>query len=793
MMKQRLLLLMCVFATALCAKAYTVTFDVKFGSFMTEKEILEITFYGDSGDYYAEYDESTGKYIIHDVEAGKYNLSARYPNMKDLHKGNYQIEINSDMTIPLDFTVYHIASFKAPDGYSLKDAMVYYDNEDGGSTGSGFSNNQFYLPNGTYEWKANIVSTDGMAFLSAYKQTFTIEGADKDITYSINPNDYHKVTISVIGNNGQPVTSFNGNLYDNDNENLYYAFNSDTNGKVTVMMNNGGYKYKINSSEYSEKRGSFKVADNDVSLTVSYENYKKLKVNVTGSMLDEFNSLSLYMSNKVNYDGGHSYSLNKVSDTEYITEGYLEPTIFDYTISFNIKDNKSMMPQFGEIDLSKTDVLNIDMSAYPVTFNTVNENNEPINGTWIDIITENGYRYEVSNKTLYMQPGDYTAKVNIEVDRQSERVAHIYKDFTVGTSPQEIKTVYDKSQYSEVTVNLQNVSDAVKPYADLYIKLFSGNRVYADEVIEDGLFVPKGTYNYVVSGNKSGIVPLTGTVTVTGENDHIDLDFSQYGVVLVKLQDAQGTQADIDDYEFFIKQDNKLTSAWQEYDDIDYAVLLEPAGTYTLFVTSIELGSAEKSITIDAGTVKNETVTLATRQPGTFSVCFEIEDITYNSNDEFEYKVSLQGYGELLLTNGYGGFTNVAAADGLAYTVSAPGYQTLTGTIDVNEENSNNGFIGLYLRIRADNSTAIETVKANNSFRVYPTVADDYINIRTNEQDNAATWTIRLTSATGATVYMDKLVLDGEEQIYVGNLPKGFYLLTLNNGEQRMTYKILKK
>lgn len=789
-MRRRLLLFMYVLALALCAQAYTVTFDVSYASFMTEKDQLSIRL-EDSNyrSYWAEYDQETDKFVAHNVEAGTYQCRVSYPKLEG-NETNTTFTVTSDMNVPLDLTKYYQVTFKAPDGFTLNEVQICTANSEGGFNITGIYENYCYMSDGTYQWKGCAVSSEGVAYLFNF-QDFTVAGANKDVTLDVSSDNWHRVALSLTGRDGNAITSFDGVL-ENTDEDIYYSFTSDENGKVILMLQNDTYKYRIDAESYSKLQGGFKVEGADMNVAASYENYKKLTINVSGSTLSP---PSLYMTCLTNFDGGRSYYFDQVGIGYHRWEQYVEPATFEYEINTEIGGIK-VMPEMSKVVVDQDRTLNIDYSGYYLaTFNVVNEAGEAINAD-VEIITAEGFKSEIgSGKTLYVKPGDYMAEVTVPIDPNGKdgRHATLFKDFVMGAAPQEIRLVYEESKYSEVAVNLINVPQGLEPYTeDLYIELFSGNCLYGSEYIEDGLFVPKGTYTYKVASDIRGIIRLEGTFTVTGNNDRIDLDFSRYGAALVELRDAEGNLYDFDDFDYFVERDGKVTDAWQEYDEEDYAVLLLPAGTYKVSVLSVSNGHGEKSITINAGTVSNETITIAPRQPGKFVVGFQVEEATYGVNDEIECTVSLQGYGEIVITNGSGGFYNVDAAEGLAYTISAPGYQTVTGTVNVNEMNSDNGIVGLYIRMRAANPTDIETVSTDKSFRVYPTIADDYINICPNDQDDTA-WTIRLISATGAVVRMDKQVLDGETPMYVGNLPKGFYLLTLENGMQRLTYKIMKK
>lgn len=787
MMKQRLLLLMCVLATTLCAKAYTVTFDVKFGSFMTEKKRLSFDFDGNS----IQYDESTGKYVVSNTNAGTHRYDVSYPNMLKLYV--YDLKINSDTIISLDFTDYHKATFKAPDGYNNIQSLIVYYGDNYEYTFDDFYESA-YMPDGSYKCAAELRSIETKyTYLNTDKQIFTIEGVDKDILININPNNFHKVDFSFTDRSGEAANCY---IMLRDNENRTHEIYLPKEHK-TMMLKDGYYSCSFEVNNYPNIKKGFTVAGKDMEISASYENYKKLTIQLTGSILSQLGTKTLTLKNKANNESVTLYP-EKISDTEYSKVYYFEPGVIEYQFQSNEYNHPTAL-KTGETVLNQDTTLTIDLSdCHLITFKPVDIEGNPIStNQWGDltITTESGSEFKsgLTNLNFYIQQGKHTASIRLG-SAGSSKYTYFYQNFTVTNEDQEVKLVCDESQYNKVDINIKNMPKDMISKLSCQIQLFSGDHIYSEEHLfssETGkIFLPNGTYEYRVARGKNnaiGIVPLTGTVTVSGIFDHIDLDFSQYGMTIVELKDTEGLPIENDgtEHRFSLNKDGYMTNAEIGFQSNDIT-LLAPAGTYLFSAYVNNCGTGEKSVNITAGTLTTETLTLTPRQSNKFIVSI--------GTNIANCKISLQDYGSIMTTDDHEAcFYNINATDKLMYEASAPGYKTIKGAIVVNNTWAYNGIIQTGVTMKLDSEPiAIETVKADNSFRVYPTIADDYINISTNNQDETA-WTIRLTSATGASVYMDKLVLDGEEQIYVGNLPKGFYLLTLNNGEQRMTYKILKK
>lgn len=787
-MKQRLLLLVCVLATALCAKAYTVTFDVKFGSFMTEKQSLFINIYSIQNEYEgAKYDETTGKYVLKNVEAGKYSFSARYPDMTDMRSGEYDIDIHEDITIPVDFTIYHKATFKASEGFELGDITILANKYDHYQLYNG--KRHLYMPAGTYQWTGTILKTANGQEYRINKQKFTMEGADKNIILSINESDFRKVTFSVSDVNKQSVSTdeYQLEVWESIYENNIKTVSED-NGKNTCWVLPGTYDYAVSKHGYMDYRKKFKVTDSDLFVNVSYEGYKKLTIQATVS--DEITHVNLYMKSTTDYH--NSVSLYPTKDGNiYWAQCYCEPGI-TYEFTFEPCNNeKEMMWETGAVKITEDHTLSVDLSVpyYSVTFEVVDKKGNQVSDSNLELTVtdQNG---ESTNhfhigEPVYFHAGNYQGHCYLHNKNTSSQ------NFSVSNNARKVTFVYDESQYCEVTYTSKfPASDEVKDYllADIGINFGMNGDSYGDgEIREDGtgsVVLPKGTCNYATDTDL-GMKPVRGTLTVTGSNDSFELDFSQYGLVYVKAMKDGESQDAI----FYVEQDNQSIAVDDSESNDEEAYLLLPQGTYQVQALTLEGLQGKKEITVTAGGVSHETIELSNFTAGNYIVSFYID--SERGNGITTYNVTLEGYGSKTMDRD--GIFNVSSTGKLTYTVTSPCYKTVKGVVDVTEENAVNGIIDVDVSMKIEiNPTSIEKVTTNDNISVYPTVPEDYIYIRHNAE-NTDKWTARIISATGSTVYMNKQVLNGEEQIYVGNLPKGFYLLMLNNGEQRMTYKILKK
>lgn len=809
-MKHKILLLVSfMFACMLGVNAHQLTFKVKNAPFIADKNLLHIElFYGHEHVGSSYYNAGQDSYMMsEEIKEGNYSYTAYYEGDEN-HAGMLEYKgtiknLGGDMTVTIDLGNYHLASFTAPEGYSMYGLTLQTTDDEGYEVN--LENHKKYLPDGTYKYNGKVVrESDQSIFCDTQYRSVNIAGSDKNIVYPVNPAEYHRLTFNIMDYYGAPITDYNLNFQDEN------YMGGTANGSSTLMVPDGNYTYSlhVSNNSYKSREGTFTINGSDQTVKISYESYKKLALTVKGNVFSQLNEPRMLLIDPLHpYDNNWAlFSPVKISDTEYLFEIYQEPIAkIEYRITNSASiDSKEMLPYTGTINLTENRTITVNLPEYyPVRFNVVDKQGNDENPVDYEILMSAGHLYEskyTTDNTLYMPSGNYKGRfyiVNEEVVPDQNRKAAtrsnkddgsdaiIYQEFTVGNEEKEVKVVYNSDLYFHVDVNLTNVPQSFQPYtSELYITLHKDNLEYADEYISNAdIYVPEGTYTYTISNDKYGMVPLVGKVNITG-NARIDLDFSNYGVVTARCVNPEGNPIKLDNYIAYLKDaDNNITDIFIDAEYVNELILFAPTGTYQANVITKEL-QGEKPIHIIAGETGQEDITLTARQTGKHLVTFEIVDDTYGYEEHFN--VELQSYGTVVSTNCLAYFDNVDTANDLTYTVSAPGYRTVTGTININ------GDTDICIFMQVENPNSIETIKGGDNICVYPTVADDYINIRANEQKTEA-WSIRIISATGSVVYMDKELLDGEKQIYVGNLPKGFYLFTLSNGEQRMTYKILKK
>lgn len=295
--------------------------------------------------------------------------------------------------------------------------------------------------------------------------------------------------------------------------------------------------------------------------------------------------------------------------------------------------------------------------------------------------------------------------------------------------------------------------------------------------------VGAGTYTYQVKINDCNL--FSGTVTLPDDKELI-LDLSSYNYLQITFKNSAGEMIEFDDDEIMLAvyQGNEIVYKNWIYPQED---ILLKEGTYKVWAWTEGFNSAEINLTINKKETQAE-MTFTQAIANTYPVYFYVAN-SYGGDDNFSNAtVTLEGLGIHPLVWGTCIYAGVAPGT-YRYTITADGYNTYSGTVTVSEEMLLGGIIPVYAVLQFA-PTGIETGKVSeNNFRIWE--AGGYLHIATSYEE-AGQWSIRLISMNGATVYADRQQLEGEQQFYIGNQPRGFYLLILENGKQRIAYKIAK-
>lgn len=778
-------------------KYFRISMDIKLPTFITDVDKL-IIFSSEGGMFH--YNENTKLYsqILRKTEDGYisgYNIS--YPNMF-IKTCDYKVTKHE--TISIDLTQYHAVTFTPSDAakYALSDIHIYH-NDPYGSLNLENNSNTGYLEDGEYTVKATVTDLNTKEVYKAITpQTLTIKGADQTVTYTLNTNDYHKVTVTVTGADGMPMAGQEVRIYDNKSGNGIGDSLTDKNGKAVFNLSTGTYKCYVNPSKYSPNyEETFTIADKDVAINASFGNYKKLTVNLTGTLLSELNNscnITIY-----NYTIGVEKSISFGKDyngnwTSYNNEFYLLCGNYSYSVE---NDNRLKIRKDFELTGNQELTVNLSSSDYhKVTLKVVDENGEQVTNGTMYVQTPNGQRiFELDasqTRTVYLPDGVYKGAY-LYNDHRSV----VTQDFTVSGGNKNVTFTYkEPGKECVLTIKAKGLKkEGIEiDYLRIYFDCNGFNVGIADMNInqeigegETSIELPTGTYTYSV---RSTYVAQTGTITITKDQELI-LDYTSFGFLSIFTIDEDGNIISGNDDEEWeptisLNQNGKSVSANQPY-----LFGLFPQGTYEIWAWCYGYKVVTQSVTV-TDQDQRISIKLPKANPNKFILYFNIND-EYNREIN-DATVNLTGYGEYPTIESELFFSDVTSGS-ISYTVKADGYETYTGTVNVNEDAvDTDGLIEIYVYLKSKEAVAIKQTETSTetAFSVYPVAADEYVHIAPAEKESTV-WMIRLAATTGATVYSDKQVIDGEAKVYVGNLPKGLYILTLCNGKQMKTYKIIKK
>lgn len=728
---------------------------------------------------FARKNEQTGLYEVI-AKDGAYTYDIIGDKTVTIEK---EVVVSKDELFDISFKNFRHVTFLAPEGaYSISNVTVFasidedrfvYDRID----------TDFYMPDGTYTWKASVTDTNsGTTYPANKEQEFTVNGQDMNVTYLFSPSDYLSLTLIVKDRMGQPIeyasVYINNTMHDTDVE-----------GKVVVPVEAGDIGYRVEYNRYTEPgtpyyfgvSGSVTVADENVTKVVSYEDASLLTFELTGNSLP---STGYYPAVYMDRNGGSSTYVNMQSINESSLMYRGQVYVMNKT---SIRYHYRTEPYWSGMDDQKITVtgdrtFKLEINDYQKV--TITLNGEPFDNKGGFYIKDKTGKGDGSmNNCIYFPKGDYSVSAYTHL-ADGYTIELKPQNFTVSNAPVTINFEFNPTDYHKVNISLLNSSPDRYYNMELFSDTYSQYH-YIDK--EFGfVYLPSGEYTYHFTTASNNYVPhfslpLKGSISITDKDESLEIDASAIRTVDVVVKNAEGKI--LKTALFQIMKDGNPEIEHQDNDD--KFNLFIPEGKYHLSIFHSGYKSISTEINIDASTSRLEyTLQNANSTPVWFGVYDSDEDIT-------GAKITLKNYGsQLTNTDGWAIFPDVVPTDNLTYTVEAPGYETVTGSLSF-------ASVDVVKEVEVDltgKTVGIKNTNANNgeAISIYPTTPEDYLYLRP-ESESTGTWMVQLISATATVVYSNKMQLDGETPIYVGNLPKGFYLLTLNNGEQRMTFKVLKK
>lgn len=776
-------------------KYFRISLDLTPGIFMTDLNLLQVNIAGNN----IKYNEQSKLYtdILRKLNNDSYyTYKISYPGMFT-KEGNFQVTKHE--TIPVSFVNYRKVTFASSDEerYALSEIYI---NETGKQLMYDCSEDrEYYLPDGEFEILATITDlTTQESFPGLSKQTFTVSGEDIKVVYALNENDYYLTTISVLDTAGKPMAGASVELTSENKQDIY---STDEKGELKLHLPDGSYKCQALLSSYEPQQQEFIVDGSDVNIKLSFENYKKLTFNVTGDLLKVFDSQYgrvipiIKVSNyAINYK--HDIFLLEGNSTDGCSGYYYLPD-GDYVYSLSIFQNSKAINTSGKmvsLNEDKTENISLTSSDFQeIIVNIVDEKGAPwaaSSNAQIYIcnnMDKEIYSFDAGSDGIltrvYLPCGTYVAKLEHPDTYGYPCISAI--GFTVENEPVSVTLVHKESPKSSLTIKVKGMSDYGYCNLIFYQSGIRQNSCGIESYNHEGektIELSEGIYTYRTESPKGK--EMTGTVTIPADKELV-LDYSNYRHLSVYVESEDGQISHNDKVKTTVYQEDKII-----YTGGSSLSGMFPAGIYQVRAWCKGYKAVSQTVTIgDEG--QNIRIILPKESAGTYSVFFQLGDCNDVNNESGVNNavVSLKGYGKLPIPASGVVFTDVTAGE-IPYTLSAPGYATLTGVVSVSAEKvTNHGYVPVFAILQPAPTGIEETAAASNDFKVW--ISDDYLYVRNNSSITGS-WIMQLVSLDGSLVYSDKQRLDSENRVYIGNLPKGFYLFVLNNGRKQIAYKVIK-
>ena len=807
----------------------TVSFDVKLPEGMSKENIFfELSDYSS-----VEYDPESGLHTTNIVVYEPFECTYRvnYNDYSaDVHCfpkwGSFMVDDES-LTIPVDMTNYHAASFATsdPGNWELSNLSISLQTDEPWADEAADSpwdlSAPYYLQPGQYTMEAVIRPTDGSYtdYYGAPAQPFTMGAEDAAFTFQVDPQRYHSVTIAATDREGKPLTSGSVRLTSSTGYCPDYGLGlSSDAGTIACMLHDGEYHYEITDNGQVYSSGDFTVAGSDTTIRAAMSSdWLRLRMRAEGDLVshfaaDEWASQSVYLTNTDDWSGtwvhlrkdGDALALPKYEPL-YLKAGEYEYRVEWNTNGYRVKEESRFRLEGDHelvIDLSSDRYATVTFPVYDPDGNPVSDVAETL--TIHDTYLESGIYYNVSpSSTFFLLPGTYNARY------EDDTYGVFNIPFTVEAGQQvEVPIRLERRDYATVRVRLQLPQEALADYYYMYemdycILNFGQNGIFEDNyraalsidpgtgVGESEVSLPVGQYEYRWEPNS---LRHQGTLDLQ-KDTLLTFDLTQTPYLQILLTDEAGQPLDYDNV-------GAVCAVYQDPQEVmvgyyGFFGFLEP-GTYQVYVSAYFY---DEETDTDLNTTVARTVTMGTESqvltiavpdpdPDLFSVYFEFVE-----GAEYIYRsgtVSMNGQTSPVIEGN--AYMSGIPAGTYTYTAQVDGYEPHTGTLEVNDQAvAYDKTIEITVPLtRQEPVTGIGQVPADGSFRLFPTVATDALHILPVAATDGE-WTVRITSSQGTAVYVARHVLDAETVLPVGTLAPGLYLLTLDNGTEVQTYKFVKR
>lgn len=496
------------------------------------------------------------------------------------------------------------------------------------------------------------------------------------------------------------------------------------NGKAHIFLpKNKEYHWVSHISSYNPKylakRGAVTVTGKEQFVYIDYSDF--IKQTFVLKNIEDFSSAnaSVFLSQAGHQENSFRFDLNHENTSIDI---YLPKDEYSIYAPFSASDHKSNSysgyPFIYDISVDTEKEIYLDFALYhKVNFLCAED---PFYVQISKDPEENNIMIQGYN--FLLQDGTYTASGNYqpgEVDLE--------KTFTVSGADTTVEFEYNPNDYTKLTIQVDNMS-TLPAFINAYcfeVTLYQNEKeVDYQNIYESSQGyiiskkIKKGTYTYkghIEKKQSDGlIIPCSGTLVLNDAEQTLKFDINDFCIVPLDVTDEH--QNLLESLYFMLGDDSESIDNLEQPN----AYIMAVPGIYPVTFFAARHENLTQNITVSKSTEK---LSFSMKSADVFPLIVSLEDFDQN----ITATVTVEGVGSYQI-NGYEVIGNMlpfmsVKAGTYNLTVSAPGYETHTQVIEVNEANYNEDeeavLYNIYME-KAENS--VEDVLQNNIpvIKVYP-------------------------------------------------------------------------
>ncbi len=636
-------------------------------------------------------------------------------SLKDYRKVRFDVEDGWNFLEKEGESLYRTVGFRVgcPDGLWKKEEYV---------AGSGNVVNApemeeyyIYAKPGVYYWQGNIKRVSDNSDLDVYHHSFTIpEAGNASIKVDFEQNSLATFKLKNVDSD---LFSFHVDIYNGEDDNLYYPIWSlDTNNGIAsvLMPRDKTFRWKCetagSTSYYYPQTGSCKTDAAEVTVDADYSDYVMHHVLLKG--MDTWISGRIFATFKGNgEDWDCELSCGVENQKVYLPrDNYrIDASISDIYIDNN-KEYYSAFPIIQYISANQEKDLVFDVTSYHRV--KVLYDGEP-------------FEVDLSRKDIPAMEGIYGShfllpdgKYRVYTSNYDEEVS-LEQYFNVSGADKDVIMEYNPADYTSLTVNIKNINSTLLPNVlerELYFDLYQDGeeidgRMYFDLASGKSSRTwkyKKGTYTYRINSWSDSpqeyFIPMTGTLELSDQEQVLDIDLNDLCYVPIEITgDKQEVIESVN-----ILVDNDLYNL-DNIEQPDAKVIGWP-GKYKITFFTGGYATKTQEFSIGKETEKLE-VTMTPAE------VYPLFIYLYGMHEFASATVTVDGVGSYQIVDGLeyaGDLTPFLGVKTGTYklTVTAPGYETHTQMIDVNEANYFEEDGGVVYEVRMKVSgTSVESIE----------------------------------------------------------------------------------